>query len=142
MAHNVKCFRRNLPKKITKINSVSRLRLKHSWTKPGHTYGYLSSLHLRFCMVLDHYPEVLDGYRFLARKFCLVLGLPGPTDRHTFPCNRTSALFLFQPFKELHPCFSIQGPFPFPPGGAKTILPFLQQLHLNISSPKISSNTS
>lgn len=44
IAANVKCFRRNLPKKITKINCVSRLRLKHSWTKPGHTYGYLSAL--------------------------------------------------------------------------------------------------
>jgi hypothetical protein len=41
MCHNEKCFKRNLTKKITIQVDISRLRLKHSWTKPGHTYGYL-----------------------------------------------------------------------------------------------------
>lgn len=36
---NVKCFKRNLAKKITKQFDISRLRLKHSWTKPAFTMG-------------------------------------------------------------------------------------------------------
>ena len=39
MLHNVKCFKRNLVKKITKQFDISRLRLKHSWTKPAFTMG-------------------------------------------------------------------------------------------------------
>src|SRR5690606_35473215 len=39
MPHNVKCFKRNLAKKIAKQFDISRLRLKHSWTKPAFTMG-------------------------------------------------------------------------------------------------------